>query len=92
MGAVLVGPGQPVERLCKYLIAQEVRRAHQEGPESTLGASKGADEVGTDGGFPWTIVRLYVVDTLGVMCGVSSEAIQTVVATGSVPCLLTVLR
>lgn len=41
---------------------------------------------------PWTTARLYVVDTLGVMCGVQRAAVNTLVASEAVPILLKILR
>lgn len=85
MGAILTGPGQPTERLCSYFVAQSNKRASGEGPEETGGAK-------IENIAPWNVERLYIVDTIGVMCGVSNDAVQTVVSIGAVPCLLRVLR
>lgn len=88
LGAILLGPGQPAERLCSYLIAGEKQFVSSEEPKQAI-ESGGAE---ADPVIPWTVARLHVVDTLGVMCGVSNEAIRAIVATGAVPCLLGVLR
>ena len=85
LGAILIGPGQPTERLCSYFVAQSNKRAKNEGSEETGGA-------GIDNTSPWNVERLYIVDTIGVMCGVSNDAVQPVVSSGAVPCLLGVLR
>ncbi|CBJ28383.1 conserved unknown protein [Ectocarpus siliculosus] len=89
LGAMLLKPGKPVERLCGYLVAQE---AQQSTPVETPEAKKGAAAEGRDPVVPWPVVRLQVMDTIGVMCGVSDEAVQTVVSTGTVRCVLGVLR
>ncbi|CAM9570405.1 unnamed protein product [Ectocarpus sp. 4 AP-2014] len=89
LGAMLLKPGKPVERLCGYLVAQEAQRSTSvETPE----AKKGAAAQGRDPAVPWPVVRLQVMDTIGVMCGVGDEAVQTVVSTGTVRCVLGVLR
>lgn len=86
---MLLKPGKPVERLCGYLVAQEAQRSTSaETPEAKKGAAAG----GSDPVVPWPVVRLQVMDTIGVMCGVSDEAVQTVVSTGTVRCVLGVLR
>ena len=85
---MLLGPGQPVERLCSYLLAQEAQRATPGDPAETKAGGAGGD----DPVVPWPDVRLHIMDTIGVMCGVSDEAIQTVVSTGAVRCVLGVLR
>lgn len=90
LGAMLLGPGQPVERLCSYLLAQEAQRAATSGDAAGAkaeGAGKGGNPVAL-----WPKVRLHIMDTIGVMCGVSDEAVQTVVSTGAVRCVLGVLR
>lgn len=107
MGAMLLGPGQPTERLCSHFIAKETQHnrliLREEGDGSrekaaSTSSNKGATTetaaaaVGLDVVVPWSTERLYVVDTLGVMCRVSNEAIQTVVSSGTVSCLLGVLR
>lgn len=85
LGAILIGPGQPTERLCSYFVAQSNKRGNQEGSEE-------ASEAGIDTIVSWNVERLYLVDIIGVMCGVSNDSIQTVVSSGAVPCLLNVLR
>lgn len=84
---MLLGPGQPVERLCNFLVVQETLRASSEETAETSGE-------GREGSHPvaWPKVRLHVMDTIGVMCEVSNDAIQTVVSTGTVRCVLGVLR
>lgn len=90
LGAMLLGPGQPAERLCSYLLAQEAHRAAASGDAADAkaeGVGGGGDPVA-----PWAAVRLHIMDTIGVMCGVSDEAVQVVVSTGAVRCVLGVLR
>lgn len=41
---------------------------------------------------PWATARLHVVDTLGIMCRVQREAVDTLVASEAVPLLLKILR
>lgn len=85
---MLLGPGQPVERLCTFLVVQETLRANSgEAEETSEGGAGGSRPVPS-----WPEVRLHVMDTIGVMCGVSKDAIQTVVSTGTVRCVLGVLR
>lgn len=85
---MLLGPGQPVERLCTFLVVQETLRGNSgEAAETSDGDSGGSHPIP-----PWPEVRLHVMDTIGVMCGVSNDAIQTVVSTGTVRCVLRVLR
>lgn len=88
LGAILLGSGQPVERLCSYFVAQEKQRVNIARPEEP----EEKKDPGVDPAIPWVVVRLHILDTLGVMCGLSDAAIQTVVASGSVPYLLGVLR
>lgn len=97
MGATLLGSGQPVERLCSYLISQETHQAvmeRVEGAGDNNSCKKGAkaSKAETAATSPWTTARLHVVDTLGVMCGVQSEAVYTLVASEAVPLLLKILR
>lgn len=82
---MLLRPGQPVERLCTFLVVQETLRANS--AETSEGSTEGSNSV-----TPWPKVRLHVMDTIGVMCGVSNDAVQTVVSTGTVHCVLGVLR
>lgn len=100
VGAMLLGPGQSTERLCSHFINKETqhRRLTQEdggdSREKTATSGKDATETaaGIDPVVPWSVERLYIVDTLRVMCRISNEAIQTVVANGTVSCLLGMLR
>lgn len=100
VGAMLLGPGQCTERLCNHFIAKETlhsRLVQEDGGDSrekTATSNKEATETaaGIDPVVPWSVERLYVVDTLGVMCRISNEAIQTVVTSGTVSCLLRMLR
>lgn len=78
-----------MERLCGYLVAQEAKQANARGDEKTKDGDAGD---GGASGAPWPVVRLLVLDTIGVMCGISNEAIQTVVSTGTVRCVLGLLR
>ena len=85
---MLLRPGQPAERLCTFLVVQETLRANSgDSAETNEGGAEGSHSVP-----PWPKVRLHVMDTIGVMCGVSNDAIQTVVSTGTVRCVLEVLR
>lgn len=78
-----------MERLCSYLVAQEVKHASSRDDDETKNGDAG---VGSASVVPWPVVRLHVMDTIGVMCGISNDAIQTVVSTGAVRCVLGVLR
>ena len=85
---MLLRPGQPAERLCTFLVVQETLRANSgEAAETSEGSTEGNSSVP-----PWPKVRLHVMDTIGIMCGISNDAIQIVVSTGTVRCVLGVLR
>lgn len=90
LSALLVGSGQPAECLCSLFIKNEKLRQNEEVAFSDGTAAAGTE--GVDGGVSWLVMRIQVVDILRVMCSVSNDAIQTVVASGVVPLLLEVLR
>lgn len=87
---MLLGPGQPTDRLCSYLVAQEAKAVNS-GYTAEIKTGEGGAG-GSDSVVPWPEVRLHILDTIGVMCKVSNEAVQTVVSTGAVRCVLGLLR
>lgn len=87
LGTLLLGSGQVPECLCRFLLKQGKSRQGKEAE----GAAVTADN-NVNGDIAWSMVRIHVLDTLGVMCEVSDAAIETVVTSGTVPFLLGVLR
>lgn len=92
LGAMLLGPGQPTDRLCSYLVTQEATAVNSGSTAETKTGGSGGAAGGSDSVVPWPEVRLHILDTIGVMCKVSNEAVHTVVSTGAVRCVLGLLR
>lgn len=91
LGAVLTASGQPAECLCSFLVKQEKQRV-EELERATAGKGNPEDKGGVNPPATWSEMQLHATGTLGIICSVSNQALQTVVESGVVAYLLGLVR